>query len=479
MAVPGARVLSAATTVAVLLGVPMLCPVPVMGQITWETTISWDYNEEAAAVLEVPQGGYVVAGHTSSYGPGSPDYTNPYLMKLDPYGQTVWTRYYGTAEVEHVFDLCRDRTGGGYLICGQRDHGGVNNDGLLIKCDSSGNEVWSRAYGHPWYDVTLCAISSREGGYLALGATTAGPYPVFSDAWLVRLAANGDTLWTRTYGGPMPDMGRSMVELPNSEIVLCVMDGKDGLHLIKVDPKGSVLWNRSYPDLVLEQAYQLLRTVDHGFAVLGTARDINNDFDVVLVRCAADGTLQWSRQYDFGQGDLGYAFDTDDDAGFTICGMTTSLGAGQQDVLLMRTNKGGDVLWTRRHGAGHSAWSDIGYAVQNTSDGGIIAAGLTTCVGPGAGIYVVKTNRNGLLTRETASVAVGAGETLRILPNPFEGTTAVVGAMDAAEYLVYDSVGRLVATQAPGMIGAGLRPGVYFVRDPRRALDPLKVIKLR
>ena len=106
--------------------------------------------------------------------------------------------------------------------------------------------------------------------------------------------------------------------------------------------------------------------------------------------------VSWQRTYG-GQGnDEGLSVQQTADGGFIIAGHTSSLGAGDADVYLVKANAQGDTLWTRTYG-GTSA--DLGWSVQQTSDGGYIVAGSTLSYGQGvpewADVYLIKTNASG------------------------------------------------------------------------------------
>jgi hypothetical protein len=463
----------------ILLAGVILLPAAALAETTWETVFTGEMNEEGMAILETAPGdGYVVAGHTMSWGPGSPNTTNPLLVRLDADGTVLWYQVYGNDRIEYGYDVAKDPESGGYLICAQRVVGGINEDGLLIKTDEEGNEVWSRTYGGSGYDAALAMTRSRSGGYLVAGATTANMYAL-SDAWLFKVGADGDTLWTRSYGGPSSETARSLVELPDGNIVLCVAG--PAFTLIKTDAHGSVIWERSHMEANWLWPRRIVPTSpDKGFAVIGTAVDANGRSDVVLLKLDHTGELQWTQQYNYGLSDVGESFQQAADGGFVICGMTNSMGAGQQDLLLIRTDELGNVKWTRTHGAGHERYADMGYGVALTADGGIVATGITSSVGPGTNVYILKTDRDGRLNALGMTAAAPGPGNLPppavLQPNPFSGWTSAPGRSDE-RFVVYDVAGRLAGTYRGDRIGSDLVPGVYFVRRSGETKPTWRVVK--
>ena len=59
---------------------------------------------------------------------------------------------------------------------------------------------WTKTYGGSNSDGSQCVRQTSDGGYIITGWTIsygAGSY----DIYLIKTDANGDTLWTKTYGG--------------------------------------------------------------------------------------------------------------------------------------------------------------------------------------------------------------------------------------------------------------------------------------
>src|SRR5437762_922059 len=67
-----------------------------LGQVTFETAIGGINKEVAYSIVQTNDGGYAVCGQTNSYGYGGNDV---YVVKLDSNGNVLWSRAIGgTAE---------------------------------------------------------------------------------------------------------------------------------------------------------------------------------------------------------------------------------------------------------------------------------------------------------------------------------------------------------------------------------------------
>jgi hypothetical protein len=154
-------------------------------------------DERAHSVIQTADGSFVMAGYTNSYGAGSWDF---YLVKVDSFGDTVWTRTYGGTSGEEAFCV-QETSDGGFVIAGYTSSFGSGlQDFYVVRTDSIGNTLWENTYGGPQDDYAKSVKQTPDNGFIIVGSTAsfgAG----FTDCYIVRTNASGDTLWTRAYGG--------------------------------------------------------------------------------------------------------------------------------------------------------------------------------------------------------------------------------------------------------------------------------------
>jgi hypothetical protein len=157
---------------------------------------------------------------------------------------------------------------------------------------------------------------------------------------------------------------------------------------------GNWLWNRTYGGLDYEWGSSAAMCNDGGFAIVGSTSSFGaGDNDVWLVRTDSTGHILWNQTYGGTGGDVGRGLVRCSDGGFAIIAETGSFGAGQMDFWLVRTDSDGNHLWNRTYGGGNR---DHGFSIVESSDGGFVLMGMTISFGgPDKDLWLVRTNSAG------------------------------------------------------------------------------------
>ena len=138
------------------------------GDSMWARTYGGASLDCGYSLAKTTDGGYIIAGQTFSFGAGSSDV---YLIKTGPLGDTLWTRTYGDTAYDCGNSVAQT-TDGGYIIAGfTTSYGAGSNDVYLIKTDSLGDTLWTRTYGGTFSDRGSSVAQTTDGGYVITGQT--------------------------------------------------------------------------------------------------------------------------------------------------------------------------------------------------------------------------------------------------------------------------------------------------------------------
>lgn len=208
--------------------------------------------------------------------------------------------------------------------------------------------------------------------------------PILSDSEPVKYN------WNATWGleGNDECHGISVDSLGN---IYCVgyskNDGVDwDLKLVKFDSSGYQLWNRTYagPYGTGQFAYDLAIDSSDNVYVVGCVHPVSalNSY-IALFKYNSSGDLQWSN-INFGAGgntfNSGYAIALDSFGDIYVTGYTTSYGAGNRDICLIKYSSSGLIEWYRTWGG---IENDVGNGIVLDLAGNIYITGSTYSYGAG------------------------------------------------------------------------------------------------
>ena len=288
-----------------------------------------------------------------------------------------------------------------------------------------------KAIGGPSIEVGNSLIQTSDGGYAIAGYTFsfgAGE----ADVYVVKLDANGNLQWTKTIGGPGNEIGFSLIQTSDGGYVLAGTTesfgvGGSDVYIVKLDANGNLQWTKTIGGPKGEGGRSIIQTSDGGYAITGATKSFGAGVeDVYVVKLDANGNLQWTKTIGGENNDWGNSLIQTSDGGYVIAGYTTSFGAGEADVYVVKLDANGNLLWTKTIGGPES---EEGNSLIQTSDGGYAIAGVTSSFGAGeADVYVVKLDKNGDACCAVSQTSqVGSGGTLSS-PTPSIGSGGTLTA---------------------------------------------------
>lgn len=443
----------------------------------WTKTFGGTGSDRGECVCLAIDGGYIIAGSTRSFGAGSADV---WLIKTDTNGDTLWTRTYGGTDTDRGFSVCQS-TNEGYSIAGYTSSFGAGgNDVYFIKVDINGDTLWTKTYGGTGSDRSLSVCQTTDGEYIIAGYTnsygTGG-----NDVYIIKANTNGDTLWTRTYGGINNDWGRSVCQTSDGGYVitgetLSYGVGLYDVYLIKIDVNGDTLWTKTYGGAGNDYGFSVCETMDDDLLITGYTSSFGAAFgDVYLIRTNATGDTLWTKTYGDYYTECGYSVCETTTGRYIIVGETWSFGVGQGDVYLIKTDTEGGIIWTKTIGGLNN---DHGYSVRQTADDGFIITGYTDSFGAGGNVvYLIKiaTDPVGIDNQESLP---SCSPFLQNYPNPFSSKTSIKYSLlqqSNVKIEIYNVKGQLVEIlmneNMPGGIihtiewdARDITPGIYFYK---------------
>jgi hypothetical protein len=395
------RVASYFSLVPVLL---CLLTAPSSSQVTFQRTYGGSDWDEAYSIQQTQDGGYIVVGMTQSFGAGDFDV---YAIKIDTLGDTVWTRTYGGADVD-IGSSVLETPDGGYMIAGYTySFGAGDADIYLVRTDSQGDTLGTRTYGGSLTDRAYCISRTADGGYIISGDTWSQGAGM-GDYFLLKVDSLGDSLWSGTYGGSNREFCYSVQQTQNGGYIVAGHTQSFGagdydFYLVKTDSIGNQEWSNTYGGTMSDGSRAVHVTPDGGYAVVGYTSSFGAGvFDAYFVKTDSLGATSWDSTYGGPDWDGAFSIEVTQDGGYIIAGHAESFGSGGRDIYAVRLDSLGNTIWDATYGG---SGNEEGYAIQGILDGGYVIAGRTNSFGAGHfDAYLVKTDSNGVVFLKDAGV---------------------------------------------------------------------------
>ncbi len=349
-------------------------------QITFEKTYGGVGQDFARTFCQTRDNGYILFGSMDSFTSS----TDQYLIKTDPFGNIIWSNTYGGTNIDSGEDVKETNDSGfilvgmlnlqpqvfktnktgsvkwaktlpgapplriiqtqdsGYTICGNIQIAGSNWDMMLIKTDTIGNIIWSKNYGYNTNDGFEDVKQTNDGGYILAGYRTIN---WIEDIYIVKTNSLGDTMWTKSYGGSLDDFAYSIEQTTDNGYIIL---GGTGTYpnykpyVIKTDQNGDTLWTKRFNyGCSNSGGNKIIQTPDGGYAFVGETNQNTPSYEIYIVKTNSQGDTLWTKTFKQG---FGNGIIITNDGGYAILGSTQYLGAGTNNIYLVKTNNEGFVI---------------------------------------------------------------------------------------------------------------------------------------
>ncbi|MFT7251770.1 MAG: hypothetical protein ACI9FW_001514 [Flavobacterium sp.] len=247
----------------------------------------------------------------------------------------------------------------------------------------NGKKVWSKSVGGSDFEEIKSVTATQDGGFVVVGNTKSSDGDItdkrygLEDIWLSKYDAEGNLLWSKTYGGSQDDLGYSVIENADRTLVVAgyskSSDGEvqsnQGMHdffIFKTDYQGNLIWAKSHGFMSHDHAHKIINTSDGGYFVVGYVdyAGIGRSSKGVLhgvgefygLKLDANGNKLWDKYFGGTQNDRVFDVVEANDGGFVMVGYSESSNFdvndnhGSYDYWVVKINAIGDLIWKKSYG---------------------------------------------------------------------------------------------------------------------------------
>jgi hypothetical protein len=273
------------------------------GEIEWEKSYGFSGHDHSYDILDTGDGGYFFTGFldiTSARSDGNTEKANSttshgvgefWGTKIDEKAKVEWRGYYGGTNNDRAHAVVRSDDGG-YVMAGftESDDFDINNsrgsyDFWIVKLDETGNLDWETTLGGTGIERAQDIAKTNDGGYVITGSTFSNDVDVSknhgeSDIWLVKIDGQGNLVWETSFGGAQFDASESVIASQDAGFIIIGnsksndMDtnanaGENDIWLIKTDPNGNMVWQKSFGGTGLDFGFDATETSEGSIILIG------------------------------------------------------------------------------------------------------------------------------------------------------------------------------------------------------------------
>lgn len=362
-------------------------------QVTFVKTYGGSKNDSAQSVTATTDGGYIILGYTQSNDNDITDKQDEsfdyWVLKFDATDQLQWQKTYGGSLDDRGSDIIQT-SDGGYAILGysfSNDGDATDNAGLqdywLVKLDANGNISWEKSFGYQGADSGITMTETNDQGFLVTG--------------ILDVTASGGE------GNSSRNANRHA--------------GGD-YWALKLDISGNLEWSHYFGGNFTDTPYGVVQTNDNGYIVVGSSDSEDTDissnigtYDFWVIKISESGNLVWEKSFGGSQIDEARAIVKTNDGNYIIAGDTrssdndVSLNKGAADLWFIKISPSGNLIWERTIGGSSF---DVARAIKKSQNNGFLLSGSSRSsdmdVSENKGqndAWVLKTDNNGNLLWET------------------------------------------------------------------------------
>jgi hypothetical protein len=280
---------------------------------------------------------------------------------------------------------------------------------LLFTVDGLGQKTWVKTFvGGSLEHYGNSIIPTKDGGYILTGETSFSDGNLIdiekglSDILVMKLDSNGDIIWKNIFGGSDYDCGNSLINTIDSGYILTgwtkskngdfsgTHKFREDIFVMKLNSKGKIVWKKVYGGSGIERGNSIKQSKDGGYVLTGTTSSNDGDFsklwkggiDIIVLKLNSKGKILWKRTYGGFLNDKSYSIIETDNGEYILTGSSDSndgdfseMNILMSDIIVLKLNTKGNIVWKKIYGG---RGTEEGISIIQTKDGGYVLTGTTS-----------------------------------------------------------------------------------------------------
>ena len=410
------------------------------------------YSEFGNCVISTSDGGYLICGGKYNNTDDYDEYS--ILIKSNGLGQSEWTNCYRDQTRGESAESNIQLSDGSYLVIGNYRGGHL----FVMRTNTFGDTLWKKSYGKSYPYYTFGIEQTNDGNFTfacsemwLTGNLAKTDYDSITHITLVKINEHGEKLFEKVYtikgtlGKISMDVTSDGNYIITGSVELEYLTNK--LFLFKSNSVGDSLWFKEYNERICWWDNRILETDDRGYLVSVVSEDSTYNRKGLLIKTDSEGEIIWQKNYsEPGLCDIAYSIYPTNDGGYILGGTSANLWK----LLIFKIDQAGNIEWRKNLFEGYVCSSII-----QTNDGGYALTG-SYWNSLDQNVILLKTNKFGEVTHVTrhSNMAVIQSHILyQNFPNPFNSTTHIKYELQKSCHVslkIYNFLGESVYTLFEG-----------------------------
>jgi uncharacterized delta-60 repeat protein len=354
-------------------GVGWVLKLDASGTVAWENTYGGPAGQGAVCTDETfnlgSPDGYIVAG-----GPGPPG-ADFGVLRLNLDGTRAWQKLYGGENDDTAYSI-QQTYDGGYVVSGYTDSFANPDEGhgWILKLNADATVAWENSYGGPAGQGVRCIQETFDQGLpngFIVANGPSGPASSYGEIGVLRLNSDGTRVWQKLYDtGNGAGHAKCIRQTSDGGFIVAgttdFETGSDDFWVFKLNSSGTVAWSKTYGGSGVDTAYSIQEIAGGGYVVAGSTTSFgagNEDFWVLKLN--PNGTVVWQKTYGGSDVDIAYSVELTSGGGYAVTGSTRSFGEGNEDLWVLKLDSNGEIPGCSAMGASTAVVSDVSPVVTD------------------------------------------------------------------------------------------------------------------
>ena len=273
-------------------------------------------------------------------------------------------------------------------------------------CAQAPTITWAKNFGGARSDFGRSVVVTDDNKYVVAGGILSKENdtlirPTGLDAWVIKLDANGNILWQKTYGGTGDDSATKIVQTVDKGFIIVgesrsntgdfiTNKGSFDAWIFKIDSLGNLEWQKTFGGSEDDYTTSVIQTKFGEYIINATSRSKDGDFpenngeeDVWILKLNSKGNLIWKKHLGGNSNDFNRDIINVDDLSYLIVGTTRSEDGDMNNFkgnFIFKIDSSGKVLWKKSHGNPYNGASYFNgyFSAAITQNKEIITVGYVT-----------------------------------------------------------------------------------------------------